>query len=176
MSRKVIVYIASSLDGYIAAPNDDLSFLDAVQVEGEDYGYAAFYSSIDTVIIGRKTYDWVRAQLGFNPHKDKKTYVITNDSSKTSDEVTYYSGDLNHLITKLKSSEGLAIYCDGGAQLVNSLLIGGHIDEIIMSVIPVVLGDGIRLFHEKLPKAQLRLLHSKSYETGLVQLHYQVLK
>ena len=58
-TRKVIAYIATSLDGYIAGPGDDLSFLDPVQVEGEDYGYAEFTASVDTVIMGRRTYDWV---------------------------------------------------------------------------------------------------------------------
>ncbi|HUW05943.1 MAG TPA: hypothetical protein VMW01_06765, partial [Williamwhitmania sp.] len=63
LDRKVVLYIAASLDGYIAKPNDDLSFLSIVQKEGEDYGYAAFISTVDTVILGRKTYEWVMRQL-----------------------------------------------------------------------------------------------------------------
>ena len=65
--RKLFIYIACSLDGYIAKPNDDLSFLDVAAKEGEDYGYADFISKIDTVIIGRKTYDWVMKQTGESP-------------------------------------------------------------------------------------------------------------
>jgi len=76
-NRKLILYIACSLDGYIAKPNDDLGFLNRVQKEGEDYGYNDFVSTVDTVIVGRKTYDWVTGQ-GFEfPHSDKETYIIT---------------------------------------------------------------------------------------------------
>lgn len=70
-NRKVILYIACSLDGYIAGSNDNLSFLDKVQREGEDYGYTEFESSFDTVLIGRKTYDWVVDKIGELPHKNK---------------------------------------------------------------------------------------------------------
>ena len=66
--RKTIVYIAMSVDGYIAGPNDDLSFLNAVQVAGEDYGYHQFMSGVETVILGRKTYDWVMTQVDEFPH------------------------------------------------------------------------------------------------------------
>lgn len=75
--RKLILYIASSLDGFIAKPNDDLSFLSIVHKEGEDYGYADFISTVDTVILGRKTYDWVLNHAAF-PHADKNAYVITS--------------------------------------------------------------------------------------------------
>lgn len=75
--RKVILYIATSLDGYIAKPNDDLSFLSVVQRDGEDYGYVDFIKSVDTVILGRKTYDWVMTQVPEFPHADKNSYVIT---------------------------------------------------------------------------------------------------
>ncbi|MEI7504924.1 MAG: dihydrofolate reductase, partial [Paludibacter sp.] len=72
-NRKVILYIAMSLDGYIAKPNDDLSFLSMVQQEGEDYGYTDFVNTVDTVIMGRKTYDWVMTQVPEFPHNDKAT-------------------------------------------------------------------------------------------------------
>ena len=77
MDRKVILYISTSLDGYIAKPNDDLSFLSLVQQDGEDYGYSDFVNSVDTVIIGRKTYDWVMTQVTEFPHADKNSFIIT---------------------------------------------------------------------------------------------------
>ena len=76
--RKVVLFIAASLDGFIAAPNDDLSFLSMVEKHGEDYGYASFIDTVDTVIVGRKTYDWVMKQVPVFPHQDKETYVITH--------------------------------------------------------------------------------------------------
>lgn len=173
MNRKLILYISSSLDGYIAKPNDDLSFLTPMMIEGEDYGYADFTSHIDTVILGRKTYDWVVNEVGFFPHKDKESYVITSQSKPKDGLTTFYNGDLKVLIKDLKAKPGKNIYCDGGAGLVNALLKENLIDEIILSVIPVVLGGGVKLFQEGIPEQQLELVESKSFSTGLVQIHYK---
>ena len=94
MSRKVVLYIATSLDGYIAKPNDDLSFLDMVQKEGEDYGYFDFINAVDTVIVGRKTYDWVMKQVPEFPHADKNTFIITRTARPSIGKTHFYTGDL----------------------------------------------------------------------------------
>ncbi len=172
MSRKVILYIASSLDGYIAKPNDDLSFLERVQQEGEDYGYGAFIHSIDTVIIGRKTYDWVLTQVPVFPHADKECYVITRTGRPAVGNTKFYTGNLKALIQQLKSEKGQHIFVDGGAAVVNELLQEKLIDEIILSVIPVLLGNGIKLFNDGRPEQVLELLSTKQFDKGLVQLHY----
>lgn len=170
--RKLILYIATSLDGYIAKPNDDLSFLSIVQKEGEDYGYSEFVSTVDTVILGRKTYEWVTNQFEF-PHSDKNAFVITRKLRPNSGKITFFSGDLTELVTKLKSEQGKNIFCDGGAELVNELLSKDLLDELIISVIPILVGNGIRLFKDGRPEQQLELLNAKSFETGLTQLHYR---
>jgi dihydrofolate reductase len=172
MNRKLILYIATSLDGYIAAPGDDLSFLSMVQKEGEDYGYHDFMATVDTVIIGRRTYDWVTSQVDF-PHADKETYVITRTERPGIGSITFYTGDLKELVSKLKSSTGKNIFCDGGAEIIHELLKDDLIDEFIISIIPILLGDGIKLFKEGRPEVKLELISSKSYETGLLQLRYQ---
>lgn len=173
MSRKLIVYISSSLDGYIAKPNDDLSFLNSMMVEGEDYGYSEFISNVDTVVIGRKTYDWVVNEVGFFPHKDVDSYVITNKEKPQKERTVFYNGNLNALIENLKAKSGKNIYCDGGAMLVNSLLKLDLVDELILSVVPVLLGDGVKLFEIGIPERELELVNSNSFSTGLVQLHYR---
>lgn len=175
-SRKVILYISASLDGYISKPNDDLSFLEAVQLEGEDYGYEEFIQTTDTIIIGRKTYEWVLNAINEYPHPDKQTYVITSIEAPSRGNVHFYSKDLKSLITKLKSEPGKNIYCDGGAQLVNNLLKVDGIDEIIISRIPIILGGGTPLFHNNIPERNLKLISSKSFSSGLVQDHYEVVK
>ena len=172
MPRKLILYIASSLDGYIAGPGDDLSFLSLVQKEGEDYGYQDFISSVDTVLIGRKTYDWVTGQVDF-PHADKETYVITRTPSPGTGKITFFTGDLKELVLALKKAPGKNIFCDGGAEIINELLKHDLIDEFIIAVIPVLLGNGIKLFKDDRPKLKLELVSSKSFDTGLVQLHYR---
>ena len=170
---KLILYIASSLDGYIAAPGDDLKFLHLVQREGEDYGYSGFYETVDTVIIGRKTFDWVLKEIGSSPHPDKTTYVITHQDKPAVGNTIFYTGDLKDLVLSLKSKEGRNIYCDGGAEIVNELLKSKLIDELVISVIPVLLGQGTRLFKDGRPEQNLVLLKSRQFDTGLVQLHYK---
>lgn len=172
-TRKVILYIAASLDGYIAKPNDDLSFLSMVEREGEDYGYASFISTIDTVIIGRKTYDWIMKHVPEFVHADKNTYVITRTARPGKENVHFYTGDLRELVMQLKAGEGKNIFCDGGAEIVNELLKEGMIDELIISVIPILLGEGTRLFKEGYSEQSLELVSSSSFDTGLIQLHYK---
>lgn len=174
MNRKVVLYIASSLDGYIAKPNDDLSFLETVQKEGEDYGYGAFISSVDTVIIGRKTYDWVLTQVPSFPHADKECYVITRTARPPVGKTQFYTGQLKDLIQQLKNKNGQHIFVDGGAAVVNELLQEKLIDEIILSIIPVLVGSGTKLFNDGRPEQVLELLSSQQFEKGLVQLHYKV--
>lgn len=173
MNRKVILYIATSLDGYIAQPNDDLNFLSSVEQEGQDYGYAEFIETVDAVIVGRKTYDKV-ISMGFDfPHADKDTYIITRIPKPTIGSVKFYTGDLKSLIDRLKSEKGKNIFCDGGAEIVNELLKGELIDEFIVSVIPILVGDGTKLFNDGRPEQKLELFSVKSYEKGLTQLHYK---
>jgi len=87
--RKTILYIACSLDGFIAGPNDNLDFLNAVHTEGEDYGYGEFIKTIDTVIMGRRTYDWVMDKVTEFPHADKKTYIITRQDRPSRGNITF---------------------------------------------------------------------------------------
>jgi len=173
MPRKVILFIACSLDGFIAKPNDDLSFLSIVQKDGEDYGYSEFIKTIDTVILGRKTYDWVLTQVPVFPHADKETYVVTHGPRQDIGKTKFYSGDLEELLIKLKSETGKNIFIDGGAAVVNALLSDNLIDEYIISIIPILLGEGTRLFNDNRPEQKLQLISTKHFDTGLVQLHYK---
>jgi len=173
--RKSILYIATSLDGYIAKPNDDLSFLSIVEQKGEDYGYSGFLETIDTVIIGRRTFDWVVNEVGKYPDENKKVYIISRTSKQEQGLFSYYSGSIKDLILRLKSEPGKNIFINGGAQLVNKMLKDNLIDELIISIIPVLLGNGIRLFQEFEPEYPLKLISSKEFKKGLIQLHYKIL-
>lgn len=174
MMRKISLFIAASLDGYIAKPNDDLGFLRLVENEGEDYGYAAFTATIDTLIIGRKTYEYVLRNIGAEHYDNGKrdVYVITRTARPSTGRVIFYTGSLRDLVRDLKSEEGKNIYCDGGAEVINELLQHDLIDEFIISVVPVLLGDGTRLFKDGRPEQCLELVDVKTFNTGLVQLHY----
>jgi len=170
--RKVILYIAMSLDGYIAKQNDDISFLSLVEEKAEDYGYAEFVKTVDTVIWGRKTYDKI-ISFGIKfPHPDKKVFVLTRTRRPKKANVTFYSDNLQDLIVRLKSQNGKHIYVDGGAEIVNELMRLNLIDEFIISIIPVFLGSGISLFKSGRPESGLTLINTTHFKKGLVQLHY----
>lgn len=175
--RKLSLFIATSLDGYIAKPNDDLGFLKIVEKEGEDYGYTEFTANVDTIILGRKTYDWVLREIGTSHYDngERDVYVITRTSRPDAGKTKFYTGNLTELIKQLKSRKGKNIYCDGGAEIVNELMKDNLIDEFIISIVPVFVGDGIRLFKDGRPGQQLKLVNSKTFNTGLVQLHYKIL-
>jgi dihydrofolate reductase len=173
MQRKVVLYIATSLDGFIAKPNDELDFLSIVEQEGQDYGYADFIKTIDTVIVGRKTYDKV-ISMGFDfPHADKDSYIITRTPRPNIGSIKFYTDDIKSLIYKLKSEKGKNIFCDGGAEIVNELLKHNLIDEFIISIIPILVGNGTKLFKDDRPELKLELISTKQFESGLVQLHYK---
>ena len=172
--RKLSLFIATSLDGYISKPNDDLSFLNLVQKDGEDYGYSKFTETIDTIILGRKTYDYVLRKIGSSHYDngERKVYVITRTARPNSGNTTFYTGDLIELIRRLKSETGKNIYCDGGAEIVNELLKADLVDEIIISIVPILVGDGVRLFKDGGPELLLELVDVTNYDTGLTKLHY----
>ena len=172
MNRKVILYIAMSLDGYIAKPDGDISFLSAVEKDGEDYGYFKFLETVDTVILGRKTYDKV-ILMGYElPYGERNVFVLTRNPKPETTKITFYSGSLSELISNLKSKEGLNIYCDGGAETVYQFMLNDLFDELIISIIPVLLGNGIPLFYGGFPEKELKLINSNAFEKGLVQLQY----
>ena len=174
--RELILYIAASLDGYIARPDGDISWLSMVEAPPEDYGYAAFNETVDTIIMGRNTYEKV---LGFGipwPHAGKQCYVLSKSRSGKDDNVTFYGGKLTDLLADIRSRPGKHIYCDGGGEAVAALLQARLIDRLVVSIIPVLLGDGIRLFRPGFPEQGLQLASSKAFASGLVQLEYSVVR
>jgi len=173
--RKLILYISMSLDGFIATEDDDLSWLSIVEKEDEDYGYHSFNETVDTYIVGRITYDNILKLTGgvFPQAERHKCYILSREEREDANSVTFYHGDIEILIEDLKSVEGKNIYCDGGAQIVKLLMEKNLIDEYIISIIPVMLGSGKRLFLGNTPFIKLKALPAKTFDTGLVQLHYQ---
>ncbi|MBC6988892.1 dihydrofolate reductase family protein [Hymenobacter sp. BT491] len=170
--RKVILYIAMSLDGYIATPEGDLDFLSLVEQEGQDYGYADFYQTVDTIILGRKTYDKVLSMGVAFPHSGKETYVLTRTERPGIGTVRFYTDSLPELVRKLQNQTGNNIFVDGGAETVNQLLQENLVDEFYISIIPILLGSGISLFQPGRPTQLLKLVETKQFEKGLAQLHY----
>jgi len=170
--RRVVLYIAMSADGFIAKEDGDISFLSIVDSPGEDYGYNDFIQSIDTVIMGRKTYEKVMS-FGIDfPHADKECYVPSRTLLGENENVTFYNGDVTELIATIRQDEGMDIFCDGGSEVIHELMNRNLIDQFIISIIPIFLGNGIPLFKSGRPENYLKLTKSISFPTGLVQLWY----
>ena len=174
-NRKLVLYISMSVDGFIATPHDDLSWLSIVEKENEDYGYSLFNKTVDTYVVGRITYDTILKLTGgtFPPAEKHQCYVITKQKRENENGVVFYNGNIEDLIIKLKEKKGKNIYCDGGAQIVKLLMEKNLIDEYIISVIPIILGKGKRLFIGDIDPINLKAKPSKYFDTGLVQLKYE---
>ena len=163
-----------SLDGFIATNDDDLSWLSIVDREGEDYGYSAFTKTVENYIVGRKTYEKVQKMIGsFPPAQQFTCYVISRTRAGEEDGLIFYNGDITALVENLKKTSAKNIYCDGGGEIVKLLMASDLIDEYIVSVIPVILGDGKRLFNGGVKGLDIELTGSRQYPSGLVQLAYR---
>jgi dihydrofolate reductase len=173
MSRpRFSVFIAASLDGYIAARDGSIAFLDAVQRPGEDYGFARFFDGVDTLVMGRRTYD---TALGFDPwpYAGKRCVVLTHAAPPARHGEEFFAGEPSALASRLGDHGARHIYVDGGA-VISTFLTAGLIDDLTISVIPVLLGDGVPLFAHGGVEQRLVLTSSRGYESGLVQLQYAV--
>ncbi|GKS14198.1 diacylglycerol kinase [Paenibacillus chitinolyticus] len=160
------------MDGYIARENGAIDWLYEVEGEG-DNGYSDFYETIDTVLMGNKTYEHTFELADQFPYPDKKCYVFTRSEREPSPYVTFISGDIPEFIENLKDREGSKIWIVGGAEILDVLLKGDLVDEYIITIVPTILGKGIPLFKNDNPEKKLLLAMTKRYGQ-MIQLHYTV--
>jgi dihydrofolate reductase len=165
------VFIASSLDGFIARPDGGLDWLDAVQSPGEDYGFGEFLASVDTLVVGRRTWEVV---LGFGewPYAGKRVVVLTGRPTEPRHGETFLAGAPAEIVERLGREGARRLYVDGGATIAR-FLEAGLVDDLTVSVVPVLLGDGIRLFPGRPPETRLVLEESRTFPSGLVRLRYR---
>lgn len=174
--RKVKVYIAVSLDGYIAHSDGNIDWLDSVARPDEDYGYAAFIETIDTVIMGRKTYEKVLSFGGEFPHAGRDCYVLTRTERVPDGQVHFYSGTAGELLDQIRRQPGKDIFIDGGSEAIDFFRKKDLIDSYTVSIIPILLGEGIPLFKESKKERPLKLVEATTFDSGLVQLTYEPAK
>ena len=170
---KISVYIALSIDGYIARQDHRLDWLDRVGGFDDDYGFQKFLESIDTIIIGRKTYEV--ASTASDPYPGKRVIVVSKTLSSVHAHIELYSGELSTVIQQLHTEGSQHIWVDGGS-IISQFLALNLVDEITISIIPVMLGSGIPLFHSFDREISYRLLSFQSYKSGLAQLHYETIR
>ncbi len=178
--RKIIVYIATSADGYIARPDGDVEWLNR-RPHTVDYGIRKFYPSIDTILWGRKTYDWLLAyykKLGKTKGMfDTKlsNYIFSRKPPKRpAPGVKFVTEPVKQFAQRLRATPGKHIWMMGGAGLIASFLDAGEIDEFDIHMIPVFIGKGIPLVAPRHRDILLRLKSSKKYPDGVVRLRYEV--
>lgn len=176
---KIIVYIATSADGYIARPDGNVDWLNRPRTAG-DYGMRAFYRSIDTILWGRKTYE---VALEFQKQGIKgtsfdakiKNYVFSHQPPQsTPPAIEFITEPIPAFAKRLRATPGKNIWMMGGAGLIASFLDAGEIDEFIIHVIPILIGEGIPLIAPQHRAVPLALCSCRRYSDGVVRLHYSV--
>ena len=176
-NRRVIVHIAASADGYIARPDGDLDWLTSRPAPKGFYGMNAFMKTIDTSIMGRKTYD-MSLTLGAK-FDEKHPAIVFSRQAPPEDApkgVQFVNVNVSSFVHELKSQPGKDIWLMGGGDLIASFLDADAIDEFVVSVVPVFIGDGIPLIARRHRHTPLELKSVEKFDDGLVQLHYKMKK
>jgi len=159
MDRKIVLYIAMTLDGYIADHNDQLAFLDPYnENELAKKSYQNLMDRTDVLLIGRKTFDVVNQMVEIWPYPNHHTYVLTSKSGSNQEKVSFTSEHIKDLISNLRMKQGKDIWIVGGGKLVKSLIELELIDEYHITIAPILLGDGIPLFHQVENTINLQLI------------------
>ena len=178
--RKIIVYVATSADGYIARSDGDVEWLNR-RPRTIDYGMRKLYATIDTILWGRKTYDWalnyfkMKGQTeGMFDTKVANCVFSRNPPKHAAPGVQFVSEPVPAFAQRLRATPGKHIWMMGGGELIASFLDAGEVDEFDIHVIPVFIGEGIPLIAPRHRDVPLKLLSSRKYPDGVVRLRYKV--
>ena len=173
-ARKIIVHIATSADGYIARPDGELEWLTSRPKPADFYGVAAFMQTIDTKILGRKTYE-MGLRLG-GRFGSGRTIVFTRQPppEQSPPGVEFASEAIAPFVSRLRAQPGKDIWLMGGGEVIASFLDEGAVDEFVLTVTPVFIGEGIPLLARRHRHITLDLLSTQRFDDGVVQLHYRV--
>jgi dihydrofolate reductase len=167
--RKIILNVAVSLDGFIEGPNGEFDWC----FTDQDYGMSDFLNRIDAIFFGRKSYE-LMLKMSKNPFPDKIKYVFTRTKKYAEERTQSISRDVKKEINLIKNQPGKDIWLFGGAELITTLINYDLVDELQLSVHPILLGQGKSLFKGIKGKKESALIDTKTYSTGLVQLFYEL--
>ena len=170
---KVSVFVGTSVDGFIARPNGDLDFLPPGG--GEPHGYTEFIATVDAIVIGRKTFETVLAMEDW-PYAEKRVVILSSravDLSKARGAVEHMGGAPAEIVARLAASGARHLYIDGGIT-VQGYLRAGLVQRLVITRVPVLIGEGIPLFGSLAHDVRLHHVATRSYASGLVQSEYQV--
>ena len=175
--RKIIVYIATSADGFIARPDGNLDWLTARPAPKGFYGMPEFARSVDAKILGRKTFE-LSLEMGANFKASEPHYVFSRHTRPDSlpPGVEFVAESIRDFAKRARKAAGKNIWMMGGGEIIGSFLDEGAIDEFIVSIVPTFIGEGIPLLGRRRREVRLRLQSVRDFSDGVVQVHYEVEK
>jgi dihydrofolate reductase len=165
------VFIARSVDGYIATDDDSLDWLMAAGAEGEDYGFYEFLAPVDVVAMGRSTYEFIKDFTEL-PYGNRPVHVFTSRDPGPREGFEFYARTPMEAVTRWQEQGVGRVYIDGGT-LISQFLDAGLVDEMTLTTVPLLLGSGKPLFHRIATATPLRLVDSQVFPSGMVNLHYR---
>ncbi|NEQ42765.1 MAG: dihydrofolate reductase [Leptolyngbya sp. SIOISBB] len=166
-----VLYIATTLDGYIASADGGIDWLTALDADDEDLGYEAFYQEIEALVMGAATYEQVLT-FGDWPYTNKLSYVLTHRNFSTERSDIQFVHDIEALLTAIQNQGFQRIWVVGGGQIAAEFMRRRLINDWILAIAPIILGDGISLY-QNVPLQKLQLLSTRRFQSGIVELHYK---
>ena len=171
---KITYYAASSLDGYIAKEDGDVSWLDDLGISPDDTGYEEFYSTVDALVMGRNTFDWIQ-NYGSWPYGDKPTWVCTTKSINSMEGCNLQNGTTPTDAYKEAQEQGIKhLWLVGGGKLASSFLEENLLTHLSISQMPIILGKGIKLFGDLQNPVKIRSTRVQARDSGYSQLDYVI--
>ncbi|WP_255495529.1 dihydrofolate reductase family protein [Dysgonomonas sp. 521] len=172
--KKIILYIASSIDGRIAEPDGGIEWLSEFPITEEmNYGYKEFMDSTDTIIMGGRSWRELSNMDAMGAYADKTVYVVSRHDWGEKGNVKFITKNVIEHILDLRNEPGKDIWLFGGGELVSMLLAAELVDEMQITYIPVILGKGVSLFPEQPKESKWELTESQSYSSGILMVKYQ---
>ncbi|MBB4037297.1 dihydrofolate reductase [Dysgonomonas hofstadii] len=172
--RKIILYIATSIDGRIAESDGGIEWLSEFPITEEmNYGYKDFFVSIDTIIMGGRSWREMSNMDAMGAYADKTVHVISRHDWGEKENIKFITENITERITALRNEQGKDIWLFGGGELISMLLSANLIDEMQISYIPTILGEGILLFPEQPKGSKWKVIDTKVYDSGILKVDYQ---
>jgi dihydrofolate reductase len=171
---KTTYYVASSLDGYIAKEDGDVSWLEELNISMEDAGYDEFYSTVDALVMGRKTYEMI-VSFGQWPYGDKPVWVCSSNKITPIEGNNLQAGSTPEEAYKAANEMNIKhLWLVGGGSLASSFLVNNLLTNISLSLMPIILGGGIKLFGDVPTPVNINIESEKTHKSGMVQLEYTI--
>lgn len=172
--KKIILYIAASIDGRIAEPEGGIEWLSGFPITEEmNYGYKDFFTSIDTIVMGGRSWREMSNMDAMGAYADKTVYVVSHHNWDEKENIKFITENITERIGALRNESGKDIWLFGGGELISMLLTANLIDEMQIAYIPMILGKGISLFPEQAQESKWELTGNKAYENGVLHVIYQ---